>query len=92
MRCFNLFYSMSAVLSESGENEFEDQLKKIGDRIKELRLAKGDAFEKFAYKNDISRSQLTRFEKGNDMQITSLLKVLKGLEVSLEDFFGKGFN
>jgi transcriptional regulator with XRE-family HTH domain len=73
-------------------NENEAQYKKIGNRIKQLRLKAGyTSAEKFAYENEISRAQYARYERGVDMQISSLLKILSAHSISLQEFF-KGAN
>ena len=70
----------------------EEALKRLGERIKELRLKKGfTSYEVFAYENEISRAQFGIYEKGEDMRFTSLLRVVKALDISLEDFFSEGF-
>jgi transcriptional regulator with XRE-family HTH domain len=61
---------------------------KIGKRIKELRLEAGySAADKFAYENEIGRSQYAAWEAGQDMRMSSLLRVLKVHKMSIEDFF-----
>lgn len=68
-------------------------LKKLGQRIKQLRLKKGyTSYEYFAYDHNISRAQFGRYEKGHDLRFTSLIKVLNALEITLEEFFSEGFN
>ncbi|KQR66942.1 helix-turn-helix domain-containing protein [Pedobacter sp. Leaf176] len=68
-------------------------LKMIGIRIKFLREAKGEYnYERFAFKHDLNRSQLWRYENGEDMYLSSLLKVLAALDISLSDFFKEGFD
>lgn len=70
----------------------ERQLANLGNRIKALRKAKGyKNYEQFAYKHEINRSQYGRYENGEDLRFSSLLKVLKALDVSLEEFFSEGF-
>ena len=70
----------------------QEQLLKIGERIKQLRKAKGYSnYEHFAYDNGINRVQYGRYEKGTDLKISSLLKVLKGFDMSLAEFFAEGF-
>ena len=66
----------------------------VAARIKAIRLAKGHtSSEKFAIKNDIDRSQFGRYERGEiDMQISSLVKILKALDVHISDFFSEGFD
>lgn len=70
----------------------QQQLSKLGNRIKALRKAKGfQNYEQFAYQNDINRSQYGRYENGEDLRFSSLLRVLKALDISLAEFFGEGF-
>ncbi|MCB9350853.1 MAG: helix-turn-helix transcriptional regulator [Lewinellaceae bacterium] len=70
----------------------EKQLANLGARIKALRKAKGYSnYEQFAYENEINRSQYGRYENGEDLRFSSLLKVLKALDISLAEFFGEGF-
>jgi len=62
--------------------------KKVGNRLKELRLKAGYAsYESFAYENDISRTQYGKYESGANIQLNSLIKILKALDVSLAEFF-----
>lgn len=70
----------------------EKQLANLGRRIKELRKAKGyKNYEVFAYQHDINRSQYGKYENGADLRFSSLLKVLKALDISLIEFFSEGF-
>ena len=64
----------------------------ISRRLKEIRISKGFTnYEHLAYEVGISRSQYGRYENGGNMKLTTLLKILNFLDVSLEDFF-KGLN
>lgn len=68
------------------------QLENLGNRIKEVRREKGYAnYEQFAFDNELPRAQYGRYEKGQDLRFSSLLKVLKAMDISLKDFFSKGF-
>ena len=70
----------------------EENISKLGSRLREIRKEKGyKNHEKFAYDSDISRSQYGRYEKGTDMKISSLLKILHAHGMSLSEFFEKGF-
>lgn len=70
----------------------QKQLKHLGNRLKEIRLAKGYTnYENFAFEHGIPRAQYGRYEQGQDLRFSSLLKVLKAMNVSLEDFFSTGF-
>jgi transcriptional regulator with XRE-family HTH domain len=68
------------------------ELEKLGKRIRELRIQKGFSnYEHFAYEIGVSRSQYGKYELGHNLTFLTLLKILKGLDVSLEDFFSEGF-
>lgn len=70
----------------------KEQLNKLAERIKELRIKKGySSYEYFAYDHNLPRAQYGRYEKGEDLKFSSLLKVLLALEISIEDFFKEGF-
>ena len=74
---------------EQTEKRDTIELHQIGERMKELRIAKGYTnYENFAFENNIPRAQYGRYEKGANMTMASFLKALKGLEVSPEEFFG----
>lgn len=77
---------------QKAELDINQQLVKLGARIKQLRIAKGyTSYEQFAFDNDISRAQVGRYEKGNDIQFSTLVRVCNGLGVTLEEFFSQGF-
>jgi len=66
--------------------------KKIGARLKYFRELRGYAnYEKFANAKDINRTQYGRYEQGLDLRMSSLIRVLQALDVTLEEFF-KGFD
>ena len=70
-----------------------EDLIKLGDRIKALRIKKGyTSYEYFAYEHNISRAQFGRYEKGEDLRYTSLLKVIRALDMTPEEFFSEGFD
>ena len=63
-------------------------LKKIGERLKKFRKEAGYSnYEYFAYENNISRPQYGKYEVGANIQLNTLIRILKNLNVSLEDFF-----
>lgn len=73
-------------------DEQQRTIKRIGARLKELRQEKGhSSYEVFAFENDIDRSQYGKYERGADMRISSLVKVLRALDVTIEEFFSEGF-
>ncbi|MFY0599311.1 MAG: helix-turn-helix transcriptional regulator [Cyclobacteriaceae bacterium] len=78
------------VLNEDDQRKFQLQ---IGKRLKALRKAKGyTSYEKFAVQNDISRMQYWRYEKGEDMRLSSLKKIVTALDMTMEEFFAEGFD
>lgn len=71
----------------------EEQLKKLGERIKQLRISKGyTSYEYFAYDHNISRAQFGRYEQGQDLRFSSLVRVIDALDMSIKDFFSEGFD
>lgn len=68
--------------------DFQKDLDKISDRIKQLRIDAGyTSYEKFANANGFQLKQYWRLESGKNFQITTLLKLLKLHNISMEDFF-----
>ena len=41
--------------------------------------------------HEIARAQYGKYEKGEDMRFSSLMKVIKALGVNPKEFFSKGF-
>ena len=71
----------------------EDQLKKLGARIKTLRIKNGyTSYEYFAYEHDISRAQFGRYEQGQDLRLSSLIKIVNAFGMTLQEFFSEGFD
>ncbi|MBS1640863.1 MAG: helix-turn-helix transcriptional regulator [Bacteroidetes bacterium] len=70
----------------------DDQLVKLAVRIKALRMERGyTSYEYFAYDHDISRAQYGRYEKGQDIRFSSLIKLINAFDISIEEFFSTGF-
>lgn len=65
----------------------QETIDKIGDKIKLLRKEKGLSQERFALSFDIDRAQLGRIERGTDMKISTLVRVLDALDISPAEFF-----
>ena len=63
-------------------------LKKIGYRLKELRLQKNLSQKELAFLVDVEISQITRIERGIiNTSILNILKITKVLEITIADFF-----
>jgi len=70
-----------------------EDLKRLGDRIKSLRVKAGFTnYEYFAYKHEIPRAQFGRYERGEDLRYSSLLKVIRAFGITVEEFFSEGFD
>ena len=68
------------------------QLKALGAKLRKLRIEKGYTnYEQFAFAHELPRAQYGRYEQGQDLRFSSLVKVLKAMDVSLGDFFNEGF-
>jgi len=69
-------------------------LKAIGKKLKALRVQRGYTNgDDFAYDNEINRSQYGKYEAGvKDMRISSLLKTVNALGLTIEEFFAEGLD
>lgn len=74
------------------ENErMEELFVRMGKRIRQLRKQKGyTSHETFALAHNISRSQYGRYERGVQMEFTTIVKITEALGVTLAEFF-EGF-
>jgi transcriptional regulator with XRE-family HTH domain len=78
--------------TEPFDKELEKLLTSMGKRMQELRKKKGyKNYELFAYENELPRAQYGRYERGQDLKLSSLLKVVRGYGITLQEFFGEGF-
>ena len=69
-----------------------EDLRKLAERIKSLRIKKGYGnYETFAYEHDLPRAQYGRYERGEDLRYSSLLKVVAAFGMTLDEFFSEGF-
>ena len=69
--------------------EPDGQLKKLGARIKDLRKNKMgySSAETFAYENGFGRTQYARYENGEDLRFSTLVKIVAAFEMTLAEFF-----
>jgi transcriptional regulator with XRE-family HTH domain len=74
-------------------DKFDEKFyKNLGKRITQLRKKAGySSQEAFAYEVGISRGQYYKYELGINMEITSLLKIIKFHKIPIKEFFGEGF-
>ena len=65
----------------------------MGKRIKKLRIEKGYTnAEYFAYDHEIARTQYARYEQGEDLRLSTLIKIVNAFDMSLSEFFSEGFD
>ena len=68
----------------------EAVIKKIGAMLRERRERLGyTSHEPFAHEIPMDRSQYGKYEVGKDMQISTLLRIVNAMGLTLEDFFSK---
>lgn len=69
----------------------EQELQKIGERLIRLRVKNNyRSYEDFAIKNELSRMQYWRIEKGKtNITFRSLIAILNIHNITLEDFFAR---
>jgi transcriptional regulator with XRE-family HTH domain len=77
----------------------EKLLREVAKRIRKYRKENYSSIEAFANESGISRSQVARYEAPHqedakiiDVQLLSLCRILKSLNVPLKDFFSEGFS
>jgi transcriptional regulator with XRE-family HTH domain len=75
------------------KNPYEKESKKIGEKLKALRISKKyTSYETFAIENNIDRKQYWRIENGHNLTLKSLIKILDVHKMSLKEFFSEGFD
>lgn len=73
--------------------EEKKYLKNIGERLKAFRKDAGYTnYANFAYENGFDRSQYSSYEAGGNIQMDTLIRILKALKVSFREFFAKGID
>jgi transcriptional regulator with XRE-family HTH domain len=70
----------------------DEMLVKIGAKMRKVRKDMGyDNGDDFSYDAGINRSQYGKYEAGSqDMRLSSLLKTINSLGLTLEEFFAGG--
>jgi transcriptional regulator with XRE-family HTH domain len=71
----------------------EENLKKLGNRLRLLRIQKGYSnYEQFAYTHGISRAQYGRYENGANISFKTLSKLIAIHDMTVAEFFQEGFD
>jgi transcriptional regulator with XRE-family HTH domain len=82
---------MKKIVMKTPEDPLIDVVK-ISRRLKALRIQRGyTTVEAFTKDTGLSRSQYLRFEKGNDVKLSSLVKIIKAFNITFSEFFEDGF-
>lgn len=84
---------MKARKSSKVSIEPNSQLTKLGARIKDLRKNKMgySSAEIFAYDHGFGRTQYARYENGEDLRFSTLVKIVGAFEMTMAEFFEDGF-
>jgi len=68
-------------------------IKLLAKRIRQLRKDAGYSnYENWAYDHDFPRAQFGRYEQGQDIRFTSIVKLAKAFGLTVEEFFAEGFD
>lgn len=70
------------------EKTIELNIKKVAERIKQLRIDSGStSYETFAFDKEINRVQYWRVEKGQNITLKTFFKILQIHNLTPEEFF-----
>jgi transcriptional regulator with XRE-family HTH domain len=70
----------------------DEELKKIAERLKYLRKKKGYTnMDIFAYEHGFGRAQYGRYENGQDLRFTTIVRLANCFDMSIQEFFSEGF-
>ena len=78
---------------EIADKDAQAFLDMIAERLKQLRAEQGyTSQETFAYEKEINRVQYSRYERAEeDFRMSTLIKIIKAFDVTIEEFFSEGF-
>jgi transcriptional regulator with XRE-family HTH domain len=70
------------------ENLTDVQIKKVAERIKQLRVDSGyTSYETFAFDKEINRVQYWRIENGGNITLKTFFKILQIHNLTPQEFF-----
>lgn len=79
----------SKKISKKESKDIQNLAKRIREIRKKLGYTNADFF---AYENEITRSQYGRYELGEDIRFSSLMKLIKAFGMTPKEFFSEGFD
>jgi transcriptional regulator with XRE-family HTH domain len=69
------------------------ELNKIAERLKYLRKKKGYTnMDIFAYEHGFGRAQYGRYENGQDLRYSTIVRLANCFEMTIKEFFSEGFD
>lgn len=84
---------MAKKKKSSSKDVVEKGITDLGSRFKQLRKKKEYTnYEIFAYEHGIGRSQYGKYEKGTDMQWSTIVKLIDKHGMTIKEFFSEGFD
>lgn len=79
--------------SKKEKKEKSPEVLMLAERFKELRKKAGySSYEKFANQHELVRTQVGRYEQGENIRFDSLVRMCKALDITLAEFFSEGFD
>ena len=70
----------------------DEELRKLANRLKSLRKKKGYTnMDIFAYEHGFGRAQYGRYENGQDLRYTTVVRLANCFDMTIEEFFSEGF-
>jgi transcriptional regulator with XRE-family HTH domain len=83
---------MKSKNDEQGTLDQDEELRKLANRLKTLRKKKGYTnMDIFAYEHGFGRAQYGRYENGQDLRYTTIVRLANCFEMSIKEFFSEGF-
>lgn len=84
-----LFYSFESMKKVQNLEGYQlDQMKEIASSLKRLRIERGYSnYDNLAYDMGMSRSQYGAYENGQNLTLTTLMKILNHFNMTIFDFF-----
>ena len=71
----------------------DTELAKLAERLKFLRKKKGYSnMDIFAYEHGFGRAQYGRYENGQDLRFSTIVRLANCFNMDLKEFFGEGFD
>lgn len=78
--------------SESDKKKQED-VTVLATRLRSIRKSLGYTnYENFAFEHGIPRAQYGRYENGQDIRYTTLMKIIRAFGMTPQEFFAEGFD